>query len=282
MHSFHGPLLMSLREAATAAPLMGQRGVYEHRDFVEAIAARDATKATDDHAPATSAAPPSAWPAPPTPADGRTWTAGRTARPYGGPHGSRRQEPSSVLLRAMNRTCRRTARGSRRRRTRRRPAPPGAPRRSAAACRGCARCLPSLRDHRRARVPQPPVPGAGRQHVVEVDQPAARGEVRGRGRVEPGQRGRVEVVAGPRRRDHVGLRRQRGQVLDVDQPELDPVAVAGQLRPGDVLASPATRPSTRPAPRGTCRAWWPGSHPARCRRPRPARCPAGPRRRPSR
>ena len=47
MHSFHGPLLMSLREAATAAPLMGQRGVYEHRDFVEAIAARDATKATE-------------------------------------------------------------------------------------------------------------------------------------------------------------------------------------------------------------------------------------------
>jgi GntR family transcriptional regulator, transcriptional repressor for pyruvate dehydrogenase complex len=47
MHSFHGPLLMSLREAATAAPLMGQRGVYEHRDFVEAIAERDAEKATD-------------------------------------------------------------------------------------------------------------------------------------------------------------------------------------------------------------------------------------------
>ena len=41
VHSFHGPLLMSLREAATAAPLMGQRGVYEHRDLVEAIAARD-------------------------------------------------------------------------------------------------------------------------------------------------------------------------------------------------------------------------------------------------
>ena len=47
VHSFHGPLLMSLREAATAAPLMGQRGVYEHRDFVEAIAARDAAKATE-------------------------------------------------------------------------------------------------------------------------------------------------------------------------------------------------------------------------------------------
>jgi DNA-binding FadR family transcriptional regulator len=47
VHSFHGPLLMSLREAATAAPLMGQRGTYEHRDLVEAIAARDADKATD-------------------------------------------------------------------------------------------------------------------------------------------------------------------------------------------------------------------------------------------
>ena len=47
VHSFHGPLLMSLREAATAAPLMGQRGVYEHRDLVEAIAARDADRATE-------------------------------------------------------------------------------------------------------------------------------------------------------------------------------------------------------------------------------------------
>jgi len=47
VHSFHGPLLMSLREAATAAPLMGQRGVYEHRDLVEAIAARDVAAATE-------------------------------------------------------------------------------------------------------------------------------------------------------------------------------------------------------------------------------------------
>jgi GntR family transcriptional repressor for pyruvate dehydrogenase complex len=46
VHSFHGPLLMSLREASTASPLMGQRGVYEHRDLVEAIAARDAVAAT--------------------------------------------------------------------------------------------------------------------------------------------------------------------------------------------------------------------------------------------
>jgi DNA-binding FadR family transcriptional regulator len=46
VHSFHGPLLMSLREASTASPLMGQRGVYEHRDLVEAIAARDPAAAT--------------------------------------------------------------------------------------------------------------------------------------------------------------------------------------------------------------------------------------------
>jgi GntR family transcriptional regulator, transcriptional repressor for pyruvate dehydrogenase complex len=46
VHSFHGPLLMSLREASTAAPLMGQRGVYEHRDLVEAIGARDVAAAT--------------------------------------------------------------------------------------------------------------------------------------------------------------------------------------------------------------------------------------------
>jgi GntR family transcriptional regulator, transcriptional repressor for pyruvate dehydrogenase complex len=47
MQSFHGPLLMSLREAGTAAPLLGQRGVHEHRDFVEAVAARDAGRATE-------------------------------------------------------------------------------------------------------------------------------------------------------------------------------------------------------------------------------------------
>jgi DNA-binding FadR family transcriptional regulator len=45
MRSFHGPLLMSLREAQVAAPLMGQRGTTEHRDLVEAIAARDQAKA---------------------------------------------------------------------------------------------------------------------------------------------------------------------------------------------------------------------------------------------
>jgi DNA-binding FadR family transcriptional regulator len=46
VHSFHGPLLMSLREARTAAPVMGQRGTYEHRDFVEAVAKRDVEEAT--------------------------------------------------------------------------------------------------------------------------------------------------------------------------------------------------------------------------------------------
>jgi GntR family transcriptional regulator, transcriptional repressor for pyruvate dehydrogenase complex len=45
VHSFHGPLLMSLREAQVAAPLMGVRGTNEHRDFVEAIARRDVEEA---------------------------------------------------------------------------------------------------------------------------------------------------------------------------------------------------------------------------------------------
>jgi GntR family transcriptional repressor for pyruvate dehydrogenase complex len=45
VHSFHGPLLMSLREAQVAAPLMGHRGTNEHRDFVEAVAARDLERA---------------------------------------------------------------------------------------------------------------------------------------------------------------------------------------------------------------------------------------------
>jgi DNA-binding FadR family transcriptional regulator len=47
VHSFHGPLLMSLREAQVAAPLMGHRGTAEHRDFVEAVARRDAAKAEE-------------------------------------------------------------------------------------------------------------------------------------------------------------------------------------------------------------------------------------------
>jgi DNA-binding FadR family transcriptional regulator len=47
VRSFHGPLLMSLREAQVAAPLMGHRGTVEHRDLVEAIAAGDVGKAQD-------------------------------------------------------------------------------------------------------------------------------------------------------------------------------------------------------------------------------------------
>ncbi len=46
VQSFHGPLLMSLREAQTAEPSMGRRGSKEHQDLVEAIAARDVEAAT--------------------------------------------------------------------------------------------------------------------------------------------------------------------------------------------------------------------------------------------
>lgn len=45
VHSFHGPLLMSLKEAQVAAPLMGHRGTEEHAEIVEAIAARDVDRA---------------------------------------------------------------------------------------------------------------------------------------------------------------------------------------------------------------------------------------------
>lgn len=41
VQSFHGPLLMSLREAQVVAPLMGRKGVEEHRKYVEAIRDRD-------------------------------------------------------------------------------------------------------------------------------------------------------------------------------------------------------------------------------------------------
>ncbi|MGI5133447.1 MULTISPECIES: FadR/GntR family transcriptional regulator [unclassified Streptomyces] len=47
VQSFHGPLLMSLREAQSIEPQMGHRGSKEHRKFVEAIAARDAEAATE-------------------------------------------------------------------------------------------------------------------------------------------------------------------------------------------------------------------------------------------
>lgn len=41
VQSFHGPLLMSLKEAQTLAPLMGHRGHTEHEKFVAAVAAGD-------------------------------------------------------------------------------------------------------------------------------------------------------------------------------------------------------------------------------------------------
>jgi GntR family transcriptional regulator, transcriptional repressor for pyruvate dehydrogenase complex len=47
VRSFHGPLLMSLREAQVAAPLMGHKGTAEHRELVEAVAARDAERAQE-------------------------------------------------------------------------------------------------------------------------------------------------------------------------------------------------------------------------------------------
>jgi DNA-binding FadR family transcriptional regulator len=47
VQSFHGPMLMSLRVAKIAAPLMGERGSSEHRAFAEAIARRDVAAATE-------------------------------------------------------------------------------------------------------------------------------------------------------------------------------------------------------------------------------------------
>lgn len=41
IQSFHGPLLMSLREAREQAPIMGKRGTGEHRELAEAIRERD-------------------------------------------------------------------------------------------------------------------------------------------------------------------------------------------------------------------------------------------------
>lgn len=43
--SFHGPLLMSLKEAQIAEPLMGHRGAREHLNFVQAVRRRDITGA---------------------------------------------------------------------------------------------------------------------------------------------------------------------------------------------------------------------------------------------
>ncbi len=47
VESLHGPLLMSLERARAAAPLHGRRGVEEHRALVDAVAARDAVRATE-------------------------------------------------------------------------------------------------------------------------------------------------------------------------------------------------------------------------------------------
>ncbi len=47
VHSFHGPLLMSLQQARVAAPLMGRRGTHEHAELVEAIERRDAGRARE-------------------------------------------------------------------------------------------------------------------------------------------------------------------------------------------------------------------------------------------
>lgn len=47
VQSFHGPLLMSLLEAQTLAPVMGRRGNTEHQEFVDAIARRDVDAATE-------------------------------------------------------------------------------------------------------------------------------------------------------------------------------------------------------------------------------------------
>lgn len=46
VQSFHGPLLMSLERAHSAAPLMGRRGTDEHRKLAQAIAKRDLATAT--------------------------------------------------------------------------------------------------------------------------------------------------------------------------------------------------------------------------------------------
>ena len=45
VQSFHGPLLMSLLAAKTAAPLMGRQGSQEHVALIDAIEARDVEKA---------------------------------------------------------------------------------------------------------------------------------------------------------------------------------------------------------------------------------------------
>lgn len=46
VESFHGPMLMSLKEAKTRAPLMGRKGAAEHAKFVDAVADGDVDAAT--------------------------------------------------------------------------------------------------------------------------------------------------------------------------------------------------------------------------------------------
>ena len=46
MKSFYGPILTSLSTAKAAAPVMGERGIEEHRVIVDAIDARDLDRAT--------------------------------------------------------------------------------------------------------------------------------------------------------------------------------------------------------------------------------------------
>ena len=45
VHSFHGPLLMSLKEAKLVEPQMGHRGAHEHLEFVHAVRRRDIAEA---------------------------------------------------------------------------------------------------------------------------------------------------------------------------------------------------------------------------------------------
>ena len=47
VRSFHGPLLMSLKEAKVAEPRMGHRGAEEHLGFVQAVRSGDVATATE-------------------------------------------------------------------------------------------------------------------------------------------------------------------------------------------------------------------------------------------
>ena len=47
VHSFHGPMLLSLRQAQIVAPAMGRRGTDEHAQLVESIERRDVQAAID-------------------------------------------------------------------------------------------------------------------------------------------------------------------------------------------------------------------------------------------